>query len=222
MPQPEIKPAPCRELTKESFAWLAGLLEGEGRFHRAGSSLRYPHLKYPTVFLGMTDADVVAKAAGMMIAVCGTRARIRTRLNPPHKPVYVFSLAGKHAATVIRVVLPHLGMRRRAKAQQLLVEYGLRHNKRTRRKPAALYSRKENADGSFVVTRHSKAHQRGVIYMPSEAWRDLKVGAAKHGMSMGELVMKLIELVDAAPAGKTAVYFTKGEFVRNDSEREKP
>jgi hypothetical protein len=95
-------------VTSEDWAWLAGLLEGEGCFSLARD-------RYPAVSLDMTDRDVVERAAEMMGApsVCeqpnpGKKTSWRTRSN------------GLTALAVMVNVSPYLGVRRRAKVREVL------------------------------------------------------------------------------------------------------
>lgn len=88
--------------------WLAGLLEGEGTFdlHRG---------KYPRVRVGMTDRDVVGRAATLI------GSRVRLSLKPaPYKASWHAEVTGTKAAEVMRAVLPFMGARRSGKIAEIL------------------------------------------------------------------------------------------------------
>jgi hypothetical protein len=93
---------------REDTIWLAGLLEGEGTFdlHRG---------RYPRVRLGMTDRDVVGRAASLL------DASIRLSLHAaPAKPTWHTEISGARAAEVMRAILPHMGARRSQKIATIL------------------------------------------------------------------------------------------------------
>lgn len=93
---------------RDDLLWLAGLLEGEGTFdsHRG---------KYPRIRLGMTDRDVVGRAASLM------DAKIRLSLHPaPAKPTWHTEISGDRAAEIMRAILPFMGARRSAKIATIL------------------------------------------------------------------------------------------------------
>lgn len=80
--------------------WLAGLLEGEGTFdlHKG---------RYPRIRVGMTDRDVVGRAASLM------DSKIRLALHPaPVQPTWHAEISGARAASIMRLLLPHMGTRR--------------------------------------------------------------------------------------------------------------
>jgi hypothetical protein len=90
------------------LVWLAGLLEGEGTFdaHRG---------KYPRIRVGMTDRDVVGRAASLMDTT------IRLALHPaPAKASWHAELSGDRAAAIMREILPHMGARRSQKIAEVL------------------------------------------------------------------------------------------------------
>jgi hypothetical protein len=80
--------------------WLAGLAEGEATFdlHRG---------KYPRVRVGMTDRDVVGRAATLM------GSRVTMRLHPaPNQATWHAEVSGEKAIAVMTALLPHMGSRR--------------------------------------------------------------------------------------------------------------
>lgn len=94
--------------SRDDLLWLAGLLEGEGSFdaHRG---------RYPRIRLGMTDRDVVGRAASLM------DSSIRLSLHAaPEKPTWHTELSGTKAAEVMRAILPFMGARRSAKIAECL------------------------------------------------------------------------------------------------------
>lgn len=90
-------------------AWAAGILEGEGCFDYN----RLP--KYPRVRVEMTDIDVIEK----MQDVLGV-GRISYTDRHGWKPTAILTISGKDAIPVMRAVLPHMGVRRKAKIEGLL------------------------------------------------------------------------------------------------------
>lgn len=93
---------------REDLIWLAGLLEGEGTFdlHRG---------RYPRIRLGMTDRDIVGRAATLM------DSKIRLALHPaPMKPSWHAEISGERAAAIMRELLPFMGARRSQKIAEIL------------------------------------------------------------------------------------------------------
>jgi hypothetical protein len=93
------------------IAWLAGLFEGEGTVSINGRSL--------TVRIGMTDNDVIGRAAELMRAKIYVRRRDRTH----YKPVWTAQTKGAVAAGVIMTLYPWLGIRRREQARVALAAW---------------------------------------------------------------------------------------------------
>jgi len=92
----------------DDLVWLAGLLEGEGSFdlHRG---------KYPRIRLGMTDRDVVGRAATLL------GGKVRLSLKPkPAKAMWHTEISGTKATEVMREILPYMGARRSAKIAEVL------------------------------------------------------------------------------------------------------
>lgn len=89
------------------LVWLAGLLEGEGTFdlHRG---------KYPRIRVGMTDRDVVGRAATLM------GSRIRMTISKVHKTTFHAEVSGERAADIMVALLPHMGARRSSKIGEIL------------------------------------------------------------------------------------------------------
>lgn len=95
--------------------WLAGLLEGEGTFdaHRG---------RYPRIRLGMTDRDVVGRAASLM----GSGVRLTLR-RAPFAPTWHTEISGPRAEGIMRELLPHMGSRRSARIAEVLSVSVFRH-----------------------------------------------------------------------------------------------
>lgn len=104
--------APAIHGDRDDVLWLSGLLEGEGTFdaHRG---------KYPRVRLGMTDRDVVGRAASLM------DASIRLTIRPaPLTSTWHTEVSGAKAAAIMREVLPFMGARRSGRIAEVLATYG--------------------------------------------------------------------------------------------------
>ena len=100
--------------TRENITWLAGLLEGEGYFGVNG--------RRPTMALGMTDEDVVRKAAriGGVGHVRGPyRNPSSSKLN--HKPTWHWKVSsGAHVYALCAALYPFMGKRRAARIQEVM------------------------------------------------------------------------------------------------------
>lgn len=95
-------------IERDDLLWLAGLLEGEGSFdlHRG---------KYPRIRLGMTDRDVVGRAATLL------GSRVRSSLKPaPAQAMWHTEVSGARALEVMREILPHMGARRSGKIATII------------------------------------------------------------------------------------------------------
>ncbi len=90
--------------------WLTGLLEGEGHFGL--------HTGSQTVQLGMTDREIVERAASLM--GCTVRVRIERRRN--HNDIYRARVYASRARWLMVLLRPGMGARRRAS-----IEYCLDH-----------------------------------------------------------------------------------------------
>lgn len=98
--------------TPIDIAWFAGIYEGEG-YSTKGSSLR--------LTIGMTDRDIVARAAKIMGTPI-TKPYIRPSYSDrPHlKPMYTTSCFGGHAAGWMMTLYKFMGKRRRAQFRKFL------------------------------------------------------------------------------------------------------
>ncbi len=116
--------------TPESYAWAAGLFEGEGclTWNKKPNGTKYPHAS-----LSSTDEDVVIRFAHIM--ECGSVTGPLLREN--RKPKWSWRAVGIDAIYRIEDTIgPYLGERRTEKLQELLT-----------------YKRKRNADGTWIDRR---------------------------------------------------------------------
>lgn len=120
---------PEHNAARLNFAWLAGLLEGEGCFLFVDGR--------PRITLVMTDEDTVNRAAVLM----GTHSTVLKKREAHHKVPYKAALSGVQACTAMRVLLPLMGSRRRQRIEEVLA---------LREQAVASHLAKENAN------RHSR------------------------------------------------------------------
>ena len=95
-------------MNRDDLLWLAGLLEGEGTFdlHRG---------RYPRIRVGMTDRDVVGRAATLM------GASVRLSLKPaPNAATWHAEVSGPRAVALMEDLLPLMGARRSSKIAAVL------------------------------------------------------------------------------------------------------
>lgn len=98
---------------REDVIWLAGLFEGEATFdlHKG---------RYPRVRVGMSDRDVIGRAATLM------GSTVRLSMKPaPYAAMWHAEISGAKAVEVMRAVLPYMGARRSAKIAAILGESAL-------------------------------------------------------------------------------------------------
>ncbi len=88
-----------KPMSEQDLYWLAGLLEGEGSFVCYSS---------PTIQLGMTDKDVVEKAANLM----NTTMKTYPAAKKHWKTRYHANLHGQDAIVLLSKLLPLMGNRR--------------------------------------------------------------------------------------------------------------
>lgn len=114
---------------EQEILWLAGLLEGEGCFiwH-----VRKDGRSDARIELHMTDEDVVKHAAKIM----GCECRTKKKHKPHHKTPFLASISGEGAASIMKQILPFMGMRRSAKIEEVLDS----HNARVTRSEANVRS----------------------------------------------------------------------------------
>ena len=110
-------------MTESELMWVAGLLEGEGcfRWHRDNQQRgRYIYVR-PRVICAMTDRDVIDR----LQAVTGLgRVSLGRKTAPRHKDYWswVVSRDGD-AIALMRTLHPHMGDRRRAKIEDILISW---------------------------------------------------------------------------------------------------
>ena len=101
-------PIPVKDnLDPLDLMWLAGLLEGEGCFR-----LKEYHRKTGfaiTLNLGMTDLDVVRKAASIM----NSSVLLRKSRDTKRKPCYTTGFSGAPALMWMLILYPYMGERRK-------------------------------------------------------------------------------------------------------------
>jgi hypothetical protein len=100
-----------------TFAWLAGLLEGEGTFSVTRQSA---YIAYPVIKVEMCDEAIVTRAAHIM------GARSVQRDEPDHEdwsPTFVAAITGHHAAAWMRKLRSSMGTRRAAAIDAALSQY---------------------------------------------------------------------------------------------------
>lgn len=91
----------------DNYAWLAGLLEGEGSFKKGCPSAPGK----PVVTVSMTDRDVIQRVADML----GVRSfREQHWANPKWKTAYTLQISGRRAVDLMIRLRPMMGARRRA------------------------------------------------------------------------------------------------------------
>lgn len=108
------------EFSDVEVAWLAGLLEGEASFmllHNIVGGKRY---RYPSIVIGMTDPDVIARVAGFFGTKVHQFENGRRINGTPGKPIYRAVVTGERGAAFMRAVLPYMGERRSAKIREIL------------------------------------------------------------------------------------------------------
>lgn len=102
------------------IAWAAGILEGEGCFRTKNDS----HL--PTVFIQMTDLDVLERVQGIF---GGTISTVKKR-QEHWKDCWLWYVAGEDAAKIMIAVKPYMLSRRSEKIDSVLNEYTEHLNRR--------------------------------------------------------------------------------------------
>lgn len=97
--------------TEATIGYIAGLLEGEGSFGFVSEASS-------TIYLKMTDYDVVLKAASIM-GVNPNKIRLAQKVLD-HKQGYEFRLFGRDAIKWMRIIRPFMGERRGAKINEIV------------------------------------------------------------------------------------------------------
>lgn len=114
------------------IAWAAGLFEGEGFFNRREIGGRV----YLGIGIEMRDLDVVTRFVDVLRSngvasarrasgpqhLSAIRLRPRNKQNPKHSDIYVWTTTGHTARAAYVLMRPHLGERRRSRADAILAE----------------------------------------------------------------------------------------------------
>ena len=104
-------------MKQRDLGWVVGILEGEGSFCLNTPMKKYPHYRYARIHVGMTDRDVVARLAKLL----GGNV-LGPYLKGNNRPMYEWQASGTRAVPLMRLVLPMMGRRRRAKIREILRE----------------------------------------------------------------------------------------------------
>ena len=108
------------DVTNDQVLWLAGLLEGEGSFiiskRRRKPKTRSAWVQQSgRISVKMNDKDVIEK-----VAICfGTKPNKCTS-KTTGKVMYVAYLDGAHAFYLMRLLFPHMGIRRQGQINKCL------------------------------------------------------------------------------------------------------
>lgn len=104
-------------IRESEFWWLVGILEGEGYFGFEKWSQR--------IQVKMTDLDVIERVVEVFSKITGREHAIHESPNKGKNDSlpYVVSIHGDDARKVMRMIVPHMGFRRRQRIWQSLNEY---------------------------------------------------------------------------------------------------
>lgn len=110
------------ELTTASVAWLAGIIEGEGCLSIKGPHVGVRGCKTIHIHLGMTDKDVVDKAAAIMgVKALGPYPPSSKRKDGcERKDQWRAVATGSLAASWMMTLYRYFGSRRQEKARECL------------------------------------------------------------------------------------------------------
>lgn len=114
-PRKKTPPPSSQRWSRESLAWLAGLMEGEGCLSHVKGSRRWTHR------LLMSDADVVLRAHELSgVGCCHSwyPPRFQAQGFKPQQAWVVNNICSIYALMV--AVYPWLGERRRAKVREMV------------------------------------------------------------------------------------------------------
>lgn len=110
-------------LDQVAVAWVAGIVEGEGSLHRNRKVRNGTTYVYPAVRVAMTDEDVVRRLQTITGLGRITGPHLPPSRDAHHKPHFQWSVGRTdEALTLIAMIWPHLGERRRGQASRLLGE----------------------------------------------------------------------------------------------------
>lgn len=103
------------QIERSWFAWLCGLLEGEGTF--VPGSPAKP--RRPTMAVGMVDEDVIER----ICALWGSRLYRMGHKNLQHKPVFRTELVGGSAVALMKLLRYWMGERRQQQIDHAIASY---------------------------------------------------------------------------------------------------
>jgi hypothetical protein len=139
-------------VSEAEVAWLAGLLEGEGSFMMVNNRVGGKLYRYPKVVVNMTDRDIIDRVATMFGT---TTYEMPAPPKVSHKQQWRATVTGVKAAEWMRRLYPWLGERRRARIDEVLVEYGAIESTEVRRQRAcregALRRWRDRKSGQFLA-----------------------------------------------------------------------
>ena len=94
-------------MTESEIAWIAGIFEGEGSVGIYGRGV--------CVYIAMTDKDIIERIHTLFPSPQGVRVRQR---QSGRKPIYEWRIRQRQlVAEFLLLIMPWLGMRRRAQCQ---------------------------------------------------------------------------------------------------------
>lgn len=109
----------------KDIAWLAGIIEGEGSISICNGGFNKTYSKYyitPHIQVTMTDKDVIDRVASIWKSK--TRGPYKKERNGTQcKDAYNTSIGGMKAASWLMTLYPLFGVRRRAKAKEVLAKW---------------------------------------------------------------------------------------------------
>lgn len=110
--QPDIR---IKRPSDFGLGWLVGLLEGEGHFSYSGTQ---------QLVLGMTDEDIVLKYKAFIEDILQTDKPLHLIVTHTGRSadltMFTIRLYGANARAIMRLVVPYMGQRRRAKIWQTI------------------------------------------------------------------------------------------------------
>lgn len=95
------------DITKKDLIWLAGLIEGDGCFTSQKNR--------PVLSLGLTDKDVLEKAANLLETSFYTAIGEKRG----YKDYYVFQIKSEKAISIMNALYPYMGERRKKKIDEV-------------------------------------------------------------------------------------------------------
>lgn len=143
-------------MNEVEIAWAAGLFEGEGcvarqPHHKVNGSGTYDYVSY-VLKVAMTDEDVIHKLQRVLGGKVYTRKTV-----PDRKQAWTWQLAQEsEVLRIARLFRPHMGLRRGADLDLVILEIEAKLRFRIRRHEAAVLRKRE-----YNLDRHVKKGDRG-------------------------------------------------------------